>query len=292
MNLSYSVDWKELKDFFRSAGKIVRADIQTGSDGRSRGNGIVVFETVGDAQNAVDRFNGYEWHGRRIELREDKFAREGGRGGNGRDDRRGGGDDYRGDGDRGRRERRRSDDYDDKPSRAPRNASPRARNPFTDDAQSSETPSASIMVRNLPWATTNDDLLDLFTTTGTVERAEIAYDRTNRPAGTAVVQFASTEHAQQTIAKLDGYNYGNRPLMLTYASYGDDVAPAAGLADGEDNAMTGVDDGATPAIPNGAGDITASSIQIANVSDEPAQPIEPPVPASDGDDLDVPMPAV
>ena len=45
-----------------------------GADGRPKGSGIVVFDNADDARNAIQQFNGYEWQGRAIEVREDRFA--------------------------------------------------------------------------------------------------------------------------------------------------------------------------------------------------------------------------
>jgi len=42
-----------LKDLFRAAGNIVRADINIGADGRAKGSGTVIFETAKDAQSAI-----------------------------------------------------------------------------------------------------------------------------------------------------------------------------------------------------------------------------------------------
>ncbi|KAJ3113772.1 hypothetical protein HK100_001885 [Physocladia obscura] len=93
-NLPYIVAWQDLKDLFRQAGSVTRADVQEGPDRRSKGSGIVVFETSADAQNAISMFNGYEWHGRKIE----DLGSRGGDGGADRGDR----------GDRGDREYSRS----------------------------------------------------------------------------------------------------------------------------------------------------------------------------------------
>ncbi|KAJ3268784.1 hypothetical protein HDV01_002298 [Terramyces sp. JEL0728] len=111
-NLPYKVVWQDLKDLFRDIGKIVRADIINDRDGRSRGMGVVVFETEEEAKKAIDSFDQYEWEGRRIEVREDKkpgFMR--------RDNRRSDRDrDYRSrDRDYDRRDRR--DDKDDRDRR-------------------------------------------------------------------------------------------------------------------------------------------------------------------------------
>jgi hypothetical protein len=55
-------------------GNIVRADVHIGPDGRPKGSGIVVFDNADDARNAIQQFNGYDWQGRNLEVREDRFA--------------------------------------------------------------------------------------------------------------------------------------------------------------------------------------------------------------------------
>lgn len=55
-------------------GNIVRADVHTDPTGRPKNSGIVSFEYAEDAQNAIRQFNGYEWNGRYIEVREDRYA--------------------------------------------------------------------------------------------------------------------------------------------------------------------------------------------------------------------------
>lgn len=39
-----------------------------------KGSGIVAFDNPEDAANAIQQFNGYEWNGRALEVREDRFA--------------------------------------------------------------------------------------------------------------------------------------------------------------------------------------------------------------------------
>ncbi|CCJ28585.1 unnamed protein product, partial [Pneumocystis jirovecii] len=87
-NLPYNVGWQDIKDLFRSAGmlfqylpynsyktgNVIRTDIHLTPDGRPKGTGIVLFETVEEARNAQATFNGYDWQGRIIEVREDRFA--------------------------------------------------------------------------------------------------------------------------------------------------------------------------------------------------------------------------
>lgn len=56
--LPFHCQWQDLKDLFRQAGTIKRADVALGHDGRSRGFGTVVFATEADAERAVNMFNG------------------------------------------------------------------------------------------------------------------------------------------------------------------------------------------------------------------------------------------
>lgn len=97
--LPYQATWQDLKDLFRPAGAIIRADVQMFPDGRPKGGGTVVFENAEDAANAMGecllfrpkekkdsllngvwlsffqaQFNGFDWYGRRLEVREDRFA--------------------------------------------------------------------------------------------------------------------------------------------------------------------------------------------------------------------------
>lgn len=55
-------------------GAVIRADVHVGPDGRPKGSGIVVFENPDDARNAIAQFNGYDWQGRLLEVREDRYA--------------------------------------------------------------------------------------------------------------------------------------------------------------------------------------------------------------------------
>lgn len=91
----------------------------------------------------------------------------------------------------------------------------------------------------LPWSTSNEDLVELFQTTGTVEHAEVLFEH-GRSKGAGVVQFASIEDATTAVTRFNGYvflslsarsgrhrganvfvcprsyMYGGRPLALDY----------------------------------------------------------------------------
>ncbi len=114
-------------------GSVIRADVHVAPDGRPKGSGIVAFETAEDARNAIQQFNGYDWQGRNLEVREDRFAAAapggfGGRGGFG-----GGAGGFGG---------APAPGYD-------AGAASNPPNPFTDFATSGGEPSAIIYVRNV-----------------------------------------------------------------------------------------------------------------------------------------------
>ncbi|PWZ03827.1 RNA-binding domain-containing protein [Testicularia cyperi] len=239
-NLPFETSWQDLKDLFRAAGSISRADINMGPDGRSKGTGIVAFANSNDASNAIAMYHGFDYRGRILEVRLDRFAAGapppppmdsygrggygpparggygapggygarggygGGRGGHGGGyggghydaygGGYGGGDRYSGAGAYGGRG---AGGYEARPPHPP------------------AAPSQQIFVKNLPWSTSNDDLVELFQTTGTVDEAEILFDG-GRSKGCGVVQFATVEDAETAIAKFNNYVYGGRPLDIEF----------------------------------------------------------------------------
>ncbi|KAK7208286.1 hypothetical protein BZA70DRAFT_234431 [Myxozyma melibiosi] len=194
--LPFNIGWQDLKDLFRQAGNVVRADIRSTPDGQSKGSGVVSFETREDAQNAIQKFNGYDLDGQRIIVREDRFARPPPPVGGGGFGFRGG---FRGSFDR------------------PHNPPPPP-NEFTDGATGNGSPSNTIHVRNLPWSTSNEDLVELFQTIGKVLRAEIQYEPSGRSKGSGVVEFENQEMADIAIQKFSGYSYGNRCVCVSESS--------------------------------------------------------------------------
>ncbi|KAL6898751.1 RNA-binding domain-containing protein [Trichoderma evansii] len=242
-NLPYTVGWQDLKDLFRQAariGGVLRADVHLGPDGRPKGSGIVVFENAEDARNAIQQFNGYEWQGRLLEVREDRFAGGGGMGFGGRGGYGGGmrggfgggrggfgfGGGRGGFGFGGRGGFGGGAPGGGGPGGGPPgggfepSAAPAvAPNPFTDNAAAGTERGEIIYVRNLPWSTSNDDLVELFTTIGKVEQAEIQYEPSGRSRGSGVVRFDSIDTAETAIAKFQGYQYGGRPLHLSFVKY-------------------------------------------------------------------------
>lgn len=73
-NLSYNTTWQDLKEHFKQAGDVVRADVKTSDNGRSKGFGIVRFSSPEDAEAAITSLGGVELDGRPLEVRLDHKA--------------------------------------------------------------------------------------------------------------------------------------------------------------------------------------------------------------------------
>jgi hypothetical protein len=68
----------------------------------------------------------------------------------------------------------------------------------------------------LPWSTANEDLVELFETTGQVELAEILFDGT-RSKGCGVVQFAQTAEAETAIGTSSAFSLLAHTHPLLYS---------------------------------------------------------------------------
>ncbi|PCH35081.1 hypothetical protein WOLCODRAFT_79739 [Wolfiporia cocos MD-104 SS10] len=75
-NLPYRVRWQDLKDLFRRAGAVLRADVALGPDGRSRGHGTVLMARAEEGERAVGMFQGWCWQGRVLEVRKDRLGED------------------------------------------------------------------------------------------------------------------------------------------------------------------------------------------------------------------------
>lgn len=70
--LAWSVNWQRLKDHFKQAGVVLRADVVTEPNStRSRGFGFVEFATAEEAKRALEELDGSLLDGRRIYVKED-----------------------------------------------------------------------------------------------------------------------------------------------------------------------------------------------------------------------------
>lgn len=80
-NLPYSVNDTLLSETFAQCGTVTSSKIITDRDtGRSKGFGFVEMASEGEAQNAINKFNGADWEGRPMTVNEAKpmAPREGG----------------------------------------------------------------------------------------------------------------------------------------------------------------------------------------------------------------------
>ncbi|KAF9578482.1 hypothetical protein BGW38_005690, partial [Lunasporangiospora selenospora] len=73
-NLPFQCQWQDLKDLFRKAGPVLRADVALGFDGRSRGFGSVLFVNPEDAKKAIETFDNYEFQGRNLRVHYDRYS--------------------------------------------------------------------------------------------------------------------------------------------------------------------------------------------------------------------------
>ncbi|EER07189.1 hypothetical protein Pmar_PMAR026327, partial [Perkinsus marinus ATCC 50983] len=72
--LPWRTAWQDLKDLFRECGEVIRVDIAEGWDGRSRGFATVLFEDEESTTKAIEKYNEYDFEGRKLLVREDKFV--------------------------------------------------------------------------------------------------------------------------------------------------------------------------------------------------------------------------
>ena len=76
----------------------------------------------------------------------------------------------------------------------------------------------NIYVGNLPWTATQDDLVQLFSQYGTVEKTQIISDReTGRSRGFGFVEMSTEEEAHKAIDALHESPYNGRPLTVNIA---------------------------------------------------------------------------
>lgn len=75
-----------------------------------------------------------------------------------------------------------------------------------------------IYVGGLPYATTDDELRELFASFGTVESARVITDRdTGRSKGFGFVELSTDEEGEKAVKELDGSDFGGRRLMVSKA---------------------------------------------------------------------------
>ena len=175
-NLAWRTSWQDLKDKFRDCGTVVYANVMRDESNRSKGWGIVEFETAEEAVNAMNTLNGAEIHGRPIIVREDREDRE-------------------------------IKDFS-KPFGGKAFSAGMKK-------EGEDVPNGTqVVVHGLPWSYTGDQLLDIFRGVGDIVKGDVAYGRDGRSRGYGVIQFASAEQANHAINQFNGTELEGRVLSV------------------------------------------------------------------------------
>ncbi|KAL0490295.1 RNA-binding protein [Acrasis kona] len=217
-NLAWKTEWWDLKDHFKTIGEVKYADVFTDFNKRSRGCGIVEYERDEDAQKAIAELNDSDLDGRKIFVREDRDdvqerggergtrgrGRGGARGGGrGFSDRAASGDDAQVSGGRGRG--RYNAEGGDRPQRQGR------QEPTTP----TELTGKQVFVKNLPYDTQTDDLVEHFKKSLNVSSAEVAKDSSGKSRGFGTVLFETAEDAQNAITSFSNTDFQGRQIQVT-----------------------------------------------------------------------------
>jgi len=180
-NLAWEVSWMDLKDHMKQSGcEIVRADVLASPDGRSKGCGIVEFETAEGAQRAL-LLNDTELMGRQIFVRED---RESGNGGG-----------Y----------------YTQKPGGSGGSG---ARSGGAGRVSGGEKQNCRVYVGNLSWEVAWQDLKDHMRDAGEVVFAEVMTEGDGRSKGCGIVEYATPEEAKEACTTLSDTELKGRMIFV------------------------------------------------------------------------------
>jgi len=191
-NLSWRTSWQDLKDHFRQVGNVVFAEVmmEPGSERRSKGCGIVEFETPEEAARAIVELHDSVLEGRKIMVREDR-------------------EDY---------ELKRSrgqpvGGYNRPPRehRAPRHHG--GGGYMGGNMGGPVVPGKRIFVSNLAWETSWQDLKDHFKQSGNVVYADVMKSG-ERSKGCGIVEFDSPEEAAQAIQDLNESVLHERNILV------------------------------------------------------------------------------
>ncbi|KAG5719554.1 hypothetical protein E4T56_gene14190 [Termitomyces sp. T112] len=178
-NLPYRVRWQDLKDLFRRAGTVLRADVSLGPDNRSRGYGTVLLATAEDAGRAIDLFNGYSWQNRILEVRPDRLP----------------------------------PDYDANHPPAIVSAPPLEEDGMEYSALLHHNFPLNLSLRSLFVGN------DLFRRAGTIMRADVALGQDGRSRGFGTVTFATESDAERAVQMFNGYEYNGRTLKVNHDKF-------------------------------------------------------------------------
>ncbi|GIL43820.1 hypothetical protein Vafri_1422 [Volvox africanus] len=201
-NLAWKTSWQDLKDKFREAGNVVYTNVMRDDDGRSKGWGIVEFETPEEALHAIQNLNGAELGGRRILVREDREDRD----------------------------IKQADGAGEAP-RAPRpgrgagrgaanggRGGGRGRGGAVAEG-TGESSGLQIVVQGIPWAYTWRELKDMFAEIGSVERADVVTGYDGRSRGYGTVKFTTKDAAEAAVSRYHESELEGRRLAVFIDRY-------------------------------------------------------------------------
>ncbi|KAF9093478.1 hypothetical protein BGX23_003299 [Mortierella sp. AD031] len=190
-NIPFRVRWQDLKDLFRKAGHVIRADVALGPDNRSRGFGSVIFSSEEEAKLAISMFDQHHWQDRVIQVQEDRSGMD------------------------NIRHHDRGNNHG--AGLGPNHPGPYFRNPHPMNYPVGT--SRQVFVGNLPFQCQWQDLKDLFRKAGNIIRADVAHGYDGRSRGFGSVLFATHEDAKVAIATFDNYEHNGRTLRVHYDRY-------------------------------------------------------------------------
>ena len=183
-NLSWDVTWKELKDHMGSTGcAVLHADVLR-SQGRSKGCGLVQFETAYDMSKAILTLNDTKLMGRPIFVRE---ACEDTNGGNSE-------------------KKHHGNNKGGLPNHSNNNNK--------GVAAGSDVKSHRVYVGNLSWDVTWQDLKGHMRDAGGVSYAEVRIEGHDRSKGYGIVTYQKAQEATRAIRELQNTMLNGRPIFV------------------------------------------------------------------------------
>ncbi|KAL4541460.1 hypothetical protein Ndes2526B_g05987 [Nannochloris sp. 'desiccata'] len=189
-NLAWKTSWQDLKDFFGQVGTVKYADVlrEGGPGSRSKGCGIVEFETPEEAAAAIQRLNHAELDGRQVFVREDREDFE-----------------LRGEAPMALR------GGEARPQRT-RQRTERSTPPLGSGGVVSI--GRRVWVGNLSFETSWQELKDHFKVAGHVLHADVMQDAEGRSKGCGIVEFEHPAEALRAISLLSNSTLNERQIMV------------------------------------------------------------------------------
>ncbi|KAI8148642.1 hypothetical protein BJV82DRAFT_664000 [Fennellomyces sp. T-0311] len=197
-NLPFRVRWQDLKDLFRKAGNVQRADVALSFEKRSKGHGTVLFATVEDAQRAIDMLHSYKWQGRVLEVREDRGFVE-----------------------PSQHILLPQLQLQQQQQQQLQQQLHQQRMVENMRANSAEIVPGGrqLFVGNLPFHCQWQDVKDLFRNAGNILRADVVQGPDGRSRGFGTVLFATHEDAKKAMAMYDGFEFHGRQLRVHFDKF-------------------------------------------------------------------------